>query len=83
MTIPSPSTKEAVEFASIPVSSLVVILGIGVSRSPFTSSFILSAQAFIGLLICVASTSATMTDATIDSTITARLITMASRVDAR
>ena len=32
MTVRSPSTKEAVELASIPVSSLVLIHGIGVSK---------------------------------------------------
>ena len=69
--------------ASMPVSSLVLMRGIGVSKSPFTSSFIRSAQAFIGLLIWAATTSATIIDATTERRITAMLITIASRVDAK
>ena len=83
MTRLSPSTKDAVERASTPVSSLLVIRGIGVSKSPSTKSFIRLTHAFIGLPILSASASAITMETNMAIPITTRLIMIASRVEAR
>ena len=83
ITVRSPSTKVSVDLTSTPVSSLFEILGMGVSKSPCTSSFIRFTQAFIGLPILRAKTSATITEINMDIPITKILITIASRVEAR
>ena len=73
MIVLIPSTSIAVDFASIPVSSFVVILGMGVSKSPSTRSFIRFAQAFIGRLMLLARTRATTLEIKIERMITAIL----------
>ena len=69
-----PSTSKAVDLTSMPVSSLFLTVGIGVSKSPSTSSFIRFAQAFMGLLIFPASKRAMIMEM-----ITAPIITMMLR----
>ncbi len=83
MTVRSPSTRVSVDLTSTPVSSLLVIFGIGVSKSPSTNSFIRFTQARIGLPILTARARATITEINMEAAITAILMTIASRVDSR
>ncbi len=76
MTVPKPSTREAVDRESMAVSSLPATFGTGVSRSPSTSSCIRFAQAFMGLLMLPASTRATAMDISTAATITTMLMAM-------
>ncbi len=76
ITVLKPSTKAVVERASMPVSSLVDIRGMGVSKSPSTNSCIRCAQAFIGLLMLPASSRATTMEIKTADTITMILMAM-------
>ena len=78
-----PCTISAVERVSSAVSSWPVAWGTGEDRSPFTSSFIRSAQARMGTLILLDSFKATTIEARLAAMTTRTLRSIPKYVSAR